>query len=177
VRVGYLQFDPLSGKEDNLARLRRSPRISARRRPPRVPARDDRLSLRLARVLSCGAFPGRPSASSASRRPTRPWCSVPREKRRAVYNLRADARTDFTLYRKAPSSRRKGLVRSRTRVQPTTAAGTSVGLMICFDWYYPRSRRSTALEARAFSPTRRTSSFHTAPTRCGRGASRTACSR
>ncbi len=158
MRVGYLQFDPAFGKkEDNLARLEKIAEDNARGADllvlPELATTGYLFGSR-EEVLSCAEpFPGGPTerflSSLARRLDAAVVLGFPERSGERVYNSCALMRPDgnFTLYRKAHLflDEKDWFDPGDTPFEPTFAAGTSVGLMICFDWYYPEVARIHAL--------------------------------
>ncbi|MFH1681430.1 MAG: nitrilase-related carbon-nitrogen hydrolase [Candidatus Eisenbacteria bacterium] len=158
MRVGYLQFDPAFGKrEENLGRIGRIARERARGADllvlPEL-ASTGYLFLSREEALSFGEpFPGGPTE--------RFLAGLVRELRATVvvgfaersgerlFNSCALMRPDGTssVYRKAHLflDEKDWFDPGDTPLEPVRAEGTEVGLLICFDWYFPEVARVLAI--------------------------------
>jgi predicted amidohydrolase len=158
MRVGYLQFDPVFGKKsENLTRMEKIAEGAAREADllvlPELAATGYLFRSRQEASALSEPFPGGPTEEFLSRLVRSLHATVvigfSEKKGNRVYNACALMRPDgsFSLYRKAHLflDEKEWFDPGDTAFDPVAAAGTTVGLMICFDWYYPEVARLLAL--------------------------------
>jgi predicted amidohydrolase len=158
VRVGYLQFDPVFGRrEENLERLGRIARERARGvnllvLPELAPT--GYLFLSREEALSYGElFPGGPTERFLERLARELGASIvigfAERSGERLFNSCALMRPDgsSSVYRKAHLflDEKDWFDQGDTPFEPVRAEGTDIGLLICFDWYFPEVARVLAI--------------------------------